>query len=125
MPRHRTAAERVAKWDRRYTGDQVKKIIDTDKELMRENNVAQTGPLVDTENATRQVLNGIGVPTIQVVDYLGFARQVFRLKNLFSGEVLKLEVQTILEKWVARGLAKSTLEAIREDVFTVGSPVAP
>jgi hypothetical protein len=125
MSRRHTAAERVAKWDRRYTGEGVKAIIDKEKELMRENNVASTTSLVEAENASRQVLNGIGVPTIDVPDYLNFARQIWRLKNLFAGETLQMEVQVALDKWVARGMVQSALEAIRSQVFTVGAPIVP
>jgi hypothetical protein len=35
---------------------------------------------------------------------------------------LAVEVQTLIQKWVARGLGQTVLEKIRTDVFNVSAP---
>jgi hypothetical protein len=121
----RTAAERVAKWDRRYTGDRLKEVADQDKGLMLENNKARTTDLVQYEDATRQVLNAEGISVLQVADYLSFSREVWKKKNLFAGETLKVEVAVLIQKAVARGLSQAVCEAIRTSVYTIDRPTTP
>ena len=119
-----TAAERVAKWDRRYTGDHVKSIIDTDKPIMLENNTASTNDLVYYETLTKQVLNEEGVSVAEVADYLSYGRQLWKMKRRYAGETLSLEAAIVTGKWVARGLTQTILENIRSQVFSI-SPPAP
>jgi hypothetical protein len=39
-----------------------------------------------------------------------------------SGESYAVEAQTLIQKWVARGLGQTVLEKIRTDVFSIGAP---
>ena len=123
--RPKTAADRVAKWDRRYTADHVKNIIETEKPIMLQNNTASTDDLVYHETLTKQTLNAQGVSVNDVVDYLSFSRQVWAKRRRYAGETLNLEVATTLGKWAARGLSQSVLEAIRSEVYNIPAPVGP
>jgi len=122
MNRNRTAAERVEKWNRRYTADHVKTIIDNEKPTFLQNNTASTNDLVAHEQATKTVLNDQGVSVALVADYLSFSRQVWKLKGIYSGETLRKAVATRIGTWVDRNLAQPVLEAIRDTVYTIGAP---
>jgi hypothetical protein len=96
------------------------------KEQMKARFNQWAGSLWTKLRAVRHVLNGIGVPMLQYASYLAFGEQVWRLvAGNINGESLALEVDVLVDTWVARGLAKTTLEAIRTGVFNVGAPVAP
>jgi ABC-type Fe2+-enterobactin transport system substrate-binding protein len=125
MNRNKTAAERVAKWNRRFTADHVKTIIEAEKPLMLENATSAVNSLVAAEQATKQVLNGLGVSVSDVADYLGYSRQVWKKKGQFSGETLSIEVELNIVKWVSRGLGRSVCEAIRNEVYTIPPPSSP
>jgi len=120
-----SAAERVAKWDRRYTGDHVKAIIDAEKSIMLTNNTASTEDLVFYETLTKQCLNAQGVSVAEAADYLAFSRQVWAKRRRYSGDMLVNEVGNVLALWVARGLTLSVLEAIRNEVYAIPAPAGP
>ena len=123
--RPKAAADRVAKWDRRYTADHVKNIIENEKSVMLNNNNASTADLVLHETLTKQVLNTEGVSVSSIADYLAFSREVWAKRRRFAGATLALEVATMIAKWVARGLSPSVLETIRYQVYDISAPVGP
>jgi len=61
---------------------------------------------------------------IEVVFYLDFARQLFRLSHgrSISGPTLAREAQVLLEKWASRGLDPDVLATVRTEVFNIGEP---
>ena len=120
-----SASERVAKWNRRYTGDHVKAVIDEDKSIMLTNNTASTEDLVYYEVLTKQCLNAQGVSVADAADYLAFSRQVWAKKRRYTGDMLVNEVGNVLALWVARGMSLSVLEAIRSEVYTIPAPAGP
>jgi hypothetical protein len=80
--------------------------------------------LAAMELKTKKTLDAIGVPTIQYPSYLDFGREIWALgRREITGESAALAAQVLVDKWVARGLAKSTLEAIRLNVFNINAPV--
>jgi hypothetical protein len=118
--------KRIAKWNAKFNTERIKAILDDLRPDMAAAVAATFPDVAEMETEVKQVLDGIGVPTIQYPFYLAFGRQVSALlRRSVSGESAALETAVLVEKWVARGLAKSTLEAIRTDVFNVGAPVAP
>ena len=120
-----SAAERVAKWDRRYTSDHVKSIIDAEKSIFLQNNTASTDDLVYYELLTKQCLNAQGISVADASDYLAFSREVWAKKRRYAGETLNIEVAVCLAKWVARGRTMSVLEAIRDEVYNIPAPSGP
>jgi hypothetical protein len=118
--------QRIKRWDVKYDPERIKATTEELKPSMLVTVQGVFPLLAEAESQVRQTLDAIGVPTIQYPAYLCFGKEVWALERRgFSGESLALEVAVLLDKWVARGLAKSTLEAIRTDVFNVGAPVAP
>lgn len=73
-----------------------------------------------------QVLNTEGIPTMMYAAYLGYANEMARkCWQGVTGTSLQLEALVLLNKWVARGLTQSVLEAIRLMVFNVSAPADP
>jgi hypothetical protein len=118
--------KRLARWSAKFNTERVKEILDALRDDMA-SAVAATYPgLVDVESQVKQVLDGLGLPTIQYPFYLCYGRELWRLQSQnISGESLAIEAQVLLDKWVARGLVQSALEATRKQVFNVDAPVAP
>lgn len=79
--------------------------------------------LAAMETTVKQVLDREGVYTILYPAYLNYGRELWRLQRKeISGASLQLEALVLLNKWVARGLTQSVLEAIRLQVFNTGAP---
>ena len=115
--------ERLAKWNRRYDADHVKKIIDNEKaSVFYAHAQHKFQMLADMEAAVKMVLNSEGISVAQTASYLAFAREVWKKEQTYSGETLAIEAATLIGKWVARGLSQSVLEALRSQVFNVSAP---
>jgi hypothetical protein len=75
------------------------------------------------ETQVKQVLDTEGVPTIDYPFYLGYGRELWKLtQREISGTSMQLEALVLLNKWVARGLTQSVLEAVRLQVFNISAP---
>ena len=85
----------------------------------------QFASLAAMEDNVRAVLDQAGVSIILVGQYLNFGRQVWKLKERFSGETANMECANLIALWVARGLTQSVLESIRSDVFGLQAPAGP
>ena len=76
--------------------------------------------------AIKQTLNALGLPTTNYVNYLAAGGEFYALgRRGIDGESASIAAQTIIDKWVARGLVQSALEAIRTQVFDIAAPVTP
>jgi hypothetical protein len=118
-----SADKRIAKWDAKFNTERVKATLDD----LRPDMLAAVNsvfPLLATMEAeVKQVLDGEGISVILYPFYLNFGRELWRLqRNNLSGESLAVEAQTLIQKWVARGLGQTVLEKIRTDVFTIPAP---
>jgi hypothetical protein len=120
-------SRRIANWDAKYDTAVIKALIDKKRPSMLSHVESQFAAIVSMEIQVKQTLDGIGAPVIQYPFYLCFGRELWHIthETEMSGESAALEAQVLVDKWVARGLAKSTLEAVRTNVFNIGAPVAP
>jgi len=120
--RQRSAADRVAKWDKHYTAERVANIIRAEKAKMLANNADSTADLVRYEVLTKMELNQVGVPVIDVPEYLAFSREVWAKRRRYAGRMLNNVVQGLIDKWTMRTLDRSVLERIRNNVYTIPAP---
>ncbi len=115
--------KRIAKWDVKYDTAAIKTVLDKMRPTMLERVNAVFASIVAMETQVKQVLDNEGVPTISYPSYLAYGRELWRLQRReISGTSLQLEALVLLNKWVARGLTQSVLEAIRLQVFNVSAP---
>ncbi|MGQ9707698.1 MAG: hypothetical protein ACUVUR_02335 [bacterium] len=117
--------KRIAKWTVKTSPERIKAILEELRPTMLANMQTSFPELVGIETQVKQVLDGEGVSTIDYPFYLDFGRELWRLQRQgISGDSLAREAQTLIQKWVGRGLAQPVLEVIRTQVFNI-SPVGP
>lgn len=115
--------KRLNKWDTKYNVERIAGILTEYRPKMKANVEAVFPEIVMMEAQVRQVLDGESVATIDYPFYLNFGREVWsKLRAGFSGDSLAREVNVLMQKWVARGLAQPVLEAIRSQVFNIPAP---
>ncbi|MBN2537791.1 hypothetical protein JXB37_05895 [candidate division WOR-3 bacterium] len=115
---------RIENWDTKFDTDRVKAILDAKRPKMLEHVSSVVPALASMEGQVKQVLDGEGVSIILYPFYLAFGREMWRLQHNqeMSGESYAVEAQTLIQKWVARGLSQTVLEKMRSDVFSVPAP---
>jgi len=64
-----------------------------------------------------------GVSVTAVSGYCSFALQVEKTRKLAKGNDLAVVAAALVERYVKLGLARKVLEAIRHDVFSIGTPL--
>jgi hypothetical protein len=101
---------------KKYTGkvdaDATRLRIVALKDSMTEQTDSQFGKLATLETDIKGWIEPLEVPTIMVPQYLNVGRQLWKLKNKFSGTTLDTEGLIIAQKWVARGLSASIVNVI-------------
>jgi hypothetical protein len=117
--------QRIAKWNAKFDTTRIKGALDEMRPRMLENVNAVFPALVSMETQVKQVLDTEGVATIDYPSYLAYGRELWKLtRKEISGTSMQLEALVLLNKWVARGLTQSVLEAIRLQVFNISAPTA-
>ena len=81
--------------------------------------------LEQMEISTKTILDVQGVSVATMANYLAFARELWKKSRQYSAEALAVEANTTLQKWLARGMSQSVLEAIRFGVFGISAPAGP
>ncbi len=120
------ATKRIDNWDTGYDTERIKAKVDQKRPKMLERVNATFSSIYDMELQVKQTCDAQGVATILYPFYLNFGREMWSLRRKgISGESLAIETETLLEKWVSRGLVQSVLEAIRVEVFDVSAPAGP
>ncbi len=117
--------DRAAKWDRRYDPAHIQAVTTAEKPIYSAHAHEKFNDLYEMELSVKQVLNSSGISTFQTAPYLAFSRSVWKAKQTYHGETLAKEAAVIIAKVVARGLTQAVCQAIRSQVFDIGSPIAP
>ncbi|MBM3323070.1 hypothetical protein FJY69_06305 [candidate division WOR-3 bacterium] len=118
--------QRIARWNTKYNTERIKSVLDEMRPAMYANVQAVFPLIAAMELQVKQVLDGLGVSMKDYPFYLAFGREIWSLtRKQVSGESLAIEAETLIAKWVARGLTRSVLEAVRTQVFNVGPPSSP
>jgi hypothetical protein len=114
---------RVSNWDAKFKTDRIKAVLDDKRDAMFSRVSAVIPAIASMEGQVKQVVDGLGVATIQIPFYLDFGREMWRLQDKdISGETLAMEAAVLISKWTARGLTEAVLQAIRTQVFNVVAP---
>ncbi|MCX8014777.1 MAG: hypothetical protein N2748_02045, partial [candidate division WOR-3 bacterium] len=110
----RTTLRRVQKFKAKYDPEVIRNAIEKQLDAIIEQQTYAQTQLEKVENLTKVILGQEGVPSPLIPAYLNFARQVWRIRNKFSAETLKIETDIALYKWVRRSLQESVLIRIRD-----------
>jgi hypothetical protein len=114
---------RISKWNQKFNTERIKATLDDMRTDMYSRVQSVFPEITAMEGQVKQVLDIEGVPTIEYPSYLNYGRELWRLtRKEISGTSMQLEALVLLNKWVARGLTQSVLEAIRLQVFNISAP---
>ncbi len=114
----RTSELRTVRWKKRFvTGSDslnpaMKRLVDDPAQLVPNAMQVAAESLMQFEATVRGILNTIGVSTMLYGAYLNYGRELWKLSQRVNGESLTTALWVLGEKWVARGLQASTLQAI-------------
>ena len=119
--------KRVGNWDTAYDTAAIKAQIDKKRPDMLARMTAQTTSIVSMEAQVKQTVDALGGTVIEYPFYLCYGRELWHITHQteMSGEAAAVEAELLIVKWVARGLTRSVLEAIRTQVFNIGPPSSP
>ncbi|MCX7785048.1 MAG: hypothetical protein N2201_02290 [candidate division WOR-3 bacterium] len=120
----RTTLRRVQKFKAKYDPEVIRNAVEKQLDAIIEQQTYAQTQLEKVENLTKVILGQEGVPSPLIPAYLNFARQVWRIRNKFSAETLKIETDIALYKWVRRSLQESVLIRIRDQIFTLEAPAS-
>jgi hypothetical protein len=118
----RPSLRRIQKFKAKYNPDSIKVAIERQLDAIIEQQTVTQSQLEKVENMTKIILGEENVPTPLIPAYLAYARQIWKIRNKFSAEILKTEADIMLYKWTRRSLKESVLIRIRDEVFTLDAP---
>ena len=111
MP-YRTDVIRVRKYELGVIPDNVRAKFAALLPLMIDQQEEQQARLVSTELAVREVLDDNGIMGTLRINYLNFARALFRAKGRQSGVALRKQATAEKAKFVALGCDPTILDTI-------------
>lgn len=118
----RSTVRRMKKFEAKYDPETIKQAIEKQRQSIIDQQIARQAELEEIENRTKLILGDFGIPTPLYPAYLNFAREIWKVRNKFSGESLKVEADIALYKWVRRQLREDVLVKLRNEIFTLEPP---
>jgi len=118
----RSTLRRMQKFQAKYDPDAIRNAIEKQMDSILEQQTAAQTELEKVENLTKIVLGQENVPTPLIPAYMAYARQIWKIRNKFSSEMLKTEADIMLYKWTRRSLVEAILIRIRDEIFTLQAP---
>lgn len=103
--------KRVERFRSKISGENRKKRIDTQRNFMIAGEEKHTNNLVKIEIEIKKIVNGQPISLLPY--YIIFGKEIYRRKNLMNSQSLINEVQTLEQKWLARGLDFNLLNLIK------------
>ena len=118
----RPSLRRIQKFKAKYDPEAIKNAIEKQLDAIIEQQTYTQSELEKIENLTKIILGEENIPTPLIPAYLNYARQIWKIRNKFSAEILKTEADIMLYKWTRRSLQESVLIRIRDQIFTLQAP---
>ncbi len=118
----RSTLRRMQKFQAKYDPDSIRNAIEKQMDSILEQQAVAQAQLEKVENMTKIILGQENVPTPLIPAYMAYARQIWKIRNKFSSEMLKTEADIMLYKWTRRSLREDVLIRIRDQVFTLEAP---
>jgi len=106
------AETRKKKFEAKVDSEVLKLQTTALKPLMVEGQAKYMPSVASLEVKVKSFLEQQGIGTLQIRDYLNFAREMLRLVSKFEGSTLNAEAQLKVNKWTDRGLNSSLLCSI-------------
>ena len=93
------------------SGDNRKRLYDSQKKEMVRKEAIHTKKLVQIEQEVKGLIQG--EPLVLIPYYIIFAKEIYSKENKYKGSALLNEVMILETKWEMRGLNPIVLEAIK------------
>jgi len=100
----RDSEKRRRKFEAKVDPDTLKRQTAALKPMMVEGQAQYFSEIAIIETEVKSLVEAEGVTTLQVKDYLNYAREMYRLSKHFTGLSLRVEAQLKVNKWSDRGL---------------------
>jgi len=112
----KTAEQRVRKYTAKIDADVVRSRIAAQKDHMTEQMEARAAELATIEKNIKAILENQTTPIYSafIPMYLNVGRELYKLQKKFTGSTFSAEAKVVLDKWNARGLTGTVLQAIAE-----------
>lgn len=117
------AVDRTRKYAIGVNPEKVAADLAAQKPAMVEQESRYLAAIAEVERKVKVICEAQGVATVQVAQYLNFARKMWSLADRFSGATLAAEAQLLCNLWAARQLDPALLVVIAK-LFGV-TPAAP
>ena len=114
---------RKEKYEKGVDPEVIRAKFAAQKDSMVEQETKYLGTIEGVEKMVKELVEAEGVPTIQVAQYINFGREMWSLSNKFGGATAQRKAQSLVDKWVGRGLVGSLLITIAQ-LFGI-TPEAP
>jgi len=124
----RPARYRQASYEGKIDPDVARLRFEQHREAMVAQQTTRLSQLTAMEQLVKALIEtpptGITVYSIEIPFYLSYARQLFKIADRLSGDVLQTEAQLIANKWASRGLNGTLLiEIAKLFGITISQPV--
>jgi hypothetical protein len=118
----RSSLRRMQKFEAKYDANSIRNSIEKMRDNIIEQQKTKQAELEKVENLTMIILGEENSPTPLIPAYLAYARQIWKLRNQYSAQILITEADIMLYKWKRRSLQESILIRIRNEIFTLKAP---
>lgn len=103
--------KRLEKFRKKISGDNRKRIYDSQKDTMVR---LETKASVDFEQIELQIKQmAQGYPALHLPYYIIFGKEIYKRQNKFQGQTLLNELAILDDKWTRRGLDEALLKTIK------------
>lgn len=103
--------KRIEKWAKKLSGENRKRLYDSQKNTMVRLESKAEEDLVNIEISVKSIIQGC--PHLYIPYYIIFGKEIYRLKNKFKGQTLINELEILQDKWTRRGLRYYLLDEIK------------
>lgn len=110
----RTAIMRTRKYDAKMDPEAIRLRFAAHRDSMVEQEEAKFAEIAEVERKAKRVCETAGIAVNMIPSYLNFARQCYRISQMFSGATQINEVYYRYLTWINRGLVSSILVDVAE-----------
>lgn len=121
----RSAAQRIAAYEARMVSSLVDPVLVAVGPLAQANYAAYANEFTVKQEALRQLLNALAVPTTDFFTYEAFNGEMYHLWTVAAGEAAITTATAIVQKYKAWGGTEAVLIQIAGDLWNIIVPLVP
>lgn len=118
----RTSEQRIAAYLARMVSSQIDPSLSAVAELQKANFTAYANEFVPKQEALRELLNALSVPTTDFFGYEAFNHEMYHLWKTAGGAAAVTTATILVAKYVGWGYTEAVLIQIANDLWTIVVP---